>query len=68
MLGMTFEVVPNTNSVHQHVLDVSALFVCVVVVEPFLTWLEFHHSFLGVHLENTVTVPTVVDYPVFSLD
>ncbi len=66
MLGMIFEVVPN--SVHQHVFDATVLFGCVVVVEHFLTRHEFHHSFLGVHLENTVTVPTVVCYPVFALD
>ncbi len=66
MLGMTFEVFPN--SVHQHVIDVTVLFGCVLVVEPFFTRLEFHHSFLGVHFENTVTVPTVIGYPVFALD
>ncbi len=66
MLGMTFKVVPN--SIHQYVFDVTVLFRCVMVVELFLTRLVFHHSFLGVHLENTITIPTVVGYPVFALD
>ncbi len=66
MLGVTFKIV--LDSIHQHDLEVSAIFGSIVVVlQSFFTWLEFHNPFLSMYFEDTITIPAIVGHSVLGL-
>jgi hypothetical protein len=65
MLGVTLKIV--SDSIHQHALEVAAIFRSIVVVQPFFTWLEFHKLILGMYFEDTIMIPAIVGHSVLGL-